>query len=98
MQSMATLSGEGSTPVTFGCNATPTVSLPGLDITAGPNSSIGQNFGSEWPYPTKAQTGWPASSFPNSSATNWSWMTGVRALNVSFQGLPVSDTTSVPTG
>lgn len=98
MQAMSTLSGTPSTPVTFGCSATPTVSLPGLDITAGATSDIGQNFGSEWPYPTKAQSGWPSSSFPNSSATNWSWMSGVKALNVSFQGLPISDTTAVPAG
>jgi hypothetical protein len=96
MQAMSTTSGAASTPVTFGCSATPTVSLPGLDITAGANSDIGQNFGSEWPYPTKAQTGWPSSSFNNSSATNWSWMTGVKQLNVSFQGLPVTDTAAVP--
>lgn len=98
VKDMQTLGDSSAMPASFGCTATPTVALPGLDITAGANSAIGKNFGSEWPYPTKAQTGWPTSSFPNSSATNWSWMTGVKQLNIAFQGLPASDTTAVPTG
>jgi len=96
LQDMSTLSGTPSTPVTFGCTATPSVALPGLDIAAGPNSTIGQNFGSEWPYPTQAQSGWPASSFSSPSQTNWNWMTGVKQVNVSFKGLPLAATTPAP--
>lgn len=70
--------------------------MPGLDIAAGPNSTIGQNFGSEWPYPTQAQSGWPASSFSSPSQTNWNWMTGVKQVNVSFKGLPLAATTPAP--
>lgn len=97
---MSTIDGTPSTPVAFGCTATPSVTLPGLDIT-GSNQTITQNFGSMagtsgWPMPGN-HTGWPSTAFtPYNSRTNYQWQWPVNQINVSFQGTPVNSKAAIP--
>jgi hypothetical protein len=100
LQEMVTFNGESTTPVKFGCSATPTVTLPGLDVT-GSSPEITQNFGSMagtqgWPLPGN-HTGWPSTAFtPYDSRTNYQWQWPVNQINVSFQGAPVNSTGAPP--
>ncbi|MFN8125264.1 MAG: hypothetical protein U0R64_01945 [Candidatus Nanopelagicales bacterium] len=96
LSNMATLSGTPTVPVTFGCNATPSVDLPGVSINR-PGTDIGNAYGSNWPMPTGKQ-GWPTSSFTgsNAGALNWQYMTPVTSVNVQFRGFALGDTTPVP--
>lgn len=90
---------DASEVVAFGCNATPSVELPGLDIAAGSGSTIATMFGVidpstdlGWPMPGQ-NDGWPTSMYtPYDYQTDWSWQAPVNQLNLTYQGLPVGAT------
>ena len=65
-----------------GCSVTASLNLQGLDIT-NPSSS----WGNAWPMPNGSNGGWP-STVPLYDY-NFSWMTPVKQLNVSYQSMPV---------
>lgn len=99
LDDLVTWDGPGTTPqpisasdiANVGCNVTASVNLQGLDIT-NPNSS----FGSNWPMPNGSSGGWPA-SVPSSNY-DFSWMTPVQQLNMTFQSMPVGNSASVAGG
>jgi hypothetical protein len=90
LQNLVTWGGPGSNPqsvqasdiANVGCSVTASLNLQGLDIT-NPASS----FGNAWPMPQGSSGGWP-STVPSSSY-NFSWMTPVQQLNLSYQSMPV---------
>lgn len=93
-----TLAGEPSTPVNWGCTATPSATFQGLDITQPSGTGTSGIFGTTtdsagnlvttgWPMPGN-HTGWPNTLFtPYDSDTNYSWQWPVDRLNVGFQGV-----------
>jgi hypothetical protein len=97
LNDMVTLDGDPAVPTQFGCTASPTVSLPGLSITAADGSQIANAYGNQWPMPTQSGKGWPAGTYGNTKAPfNYKWQSGVKNLNVTFQGPPLSAITNVP--
>lgn len=97
LQAMANWDGTPSTPVSFGCSATPSVGLPNLSIVQPDGSSIAEAYGNNWPMPTQAATGWPASNFKGDRGVfEWGWQKPVQSLSVAFQGSPMADTVAVP--
>jgi hypothetical protein len=92
MQNMKTVGGQSAQPVRFGCNATPMISLNGLQISAPDGSSVANAFGNAWPMPTVGGAGWPANYWGAnySYQTDWSWMTNVTELNMTYMGFPIS--------
>ena len=84
--------------VAFGCNATPSVSLPGLSIVSPQGSPTATSFGAidsttnqGWPMPGN-KDGWPTTAFVDyPKYLDYSWQTPVNQLNVTFQGVPVGD-------
>lgn len=100
LDDLVTWGGPGTTPqpisasdiANVGCNVTASVNLQGLDIT-NPDSS----FGSNWPMPNGMNNGWPAGGVPSSNF-DFSWMTPVQQLNMTFQSMPVGNSTSVAGG
>lgn len=94
---LVTWAGPGTTPqaasaddiAQVGCSVSASLNLTGVDITD-PTLS----FGSAWPMPDGSSGGWP-SSVPQSNY-NFSWMTPVEQLNVTFQSMPVGGSVSVP--
>lgn len=84
---------DASDITSVGCNVTASVNLTGVDIT-NPNSSFGNN----WPMPNGQANGWPNSSLVPSPYYNFNWMTPVKQLNMTFQSMPVGDSTSVSGG
>jgi hypothetical protein len=97
LNDMVTLDGEPAVPTQFGCTASPTVSLPGLSITAADGSQIANAYGNQWPMPTQSGKGWPVGTYGSNKAPfNYKWQSGVKNLNVTFQGPPLSAITDVP--
>jgi hypothetical protein len=97
LDDMVTLDGEAAVPTQFGCTASPTVSLPGLSITAADGSQIANAYGNQWPMPTQSGKGWPVGTYGNNKAPfNYKWQSSVKNLNVTFQGPPLSALTDVP--
>lgn len=92
MAKMKTADGQPGTPVSFGCNATPTITLNGMQINAPDGSAVANAWGNDWPMPTTGGQGWPANFWGSNYTyeTNWSWQTPVIQLNMTYQGLPVS--------
>lgn len=84
---------DASDITSVGCNVTASVNLTGVDIT-NPNLSFGNN----WPMPNGQANGWPNSSLVPSKYYNFNWMTPVKQLNMTFQSMPVGDSTSVSGG
>lgn len=78
---------------TVGCTVTASVNMQGLDIT-NPNSP----FGSNWPMPSGTSNGWPNNGSIPSWYYNFSWMTPVQQLNLTFQSMPVGNSVSVSSG
>lgn len=109
LQNMVTPDGSPAVPAQFGCTASPTVSLPGLQVNTASGSPIATAYGNNWPVPTKmgAAGGWPAGyyesaqlGFPYGSSEpfDFKWQKPVSQLNVTFQGPPLGDVTAVPQG
>ena len=91
MAKMETADGQPGTPTSFGCNATPTITLNGMQIDAPDGTAVANAWGNNWPMPTTSGQGWPANLGGNYTyQTNWSWQTPVNQLNMTYQGLPVS--------
>jgi hypothetical protein len=87
LDDMVTLDGDAAVPTQFGCTASPTVSLPGLSITAADGSQIANAYGNQWPMPTQSGKGWPVGTYGNSKAPfNYKWQGSVKNLNVTFRG------------
>ena len=83
-----------------GCSVVPQVNLPGLDVT-GTVSTVPGYFGQilsnnkGWPMPGN-HTGWPTNLYsPYDQYTNYSWQWPVDQINVSFQGVTETASTSV---
>ena len=93
-----TLAGEASTPVSWGCTATPSATFQGLEITQPAGTGTSGIFGTTtdsdgnlvttgWPMPGN-HTGWPNTLFtPYDSDTNYSWQWPVDRVNIGFQGV-----------
>lgn len=92
MAKMETADGQPGTPTSFGCNATPTITLNGMQIDAPDGTAVANAWGNNWPMPTTSGQGWPANFWGGNYTyqTNWSWQTPVNQLNMTYQGLPVS--------
>jgi hypothetical protein len=97
LQNMVTLDGDPAVPTQFGCTASPTISLPGLTISAADGSAIADAYGNNWPVPTQSGKGWPTGYYGSNKAPfNYKWQSAVRALNVTFQGPPLSAVVNAP--
>lgn len=92
LAAMTTVTGESGVPVRFGCNATPTITLPDLAIDAADNTTLANAWGNDWPMPTTGGAGWPTGYWGSNYTyqTNWSWQTNVTNLNLTFMGFPAS--------
>jgi hypothetical protein len=99
LQNMVTLDGQPAVPTQFGCTASPAISLPGLRVNAQDGSAIALAYGNNWPVPTQSGKGWPSGYYGSTKAAfNYKWQSSVGALNVTFQGPPLSAVTAAPQG
>lgn len=100
MAKMKTADGKSAVPTTFGCNATPTITLNGMQINAPDGSGLANAWGNDWPMPTTGGQGWPANFWGSNYTyqTNWSWQSPVQQLNMTFQGFPVSSLSNAAEG
>lgn len=104
-----TLGGVATTPVQWGCAATPVASFSGVNITtlaSGTTPTFANFFGTYmgangvpvtngWPMPGN-HYGWPVGPQYGGN-TNYEWQWPVNAVNVSWTGLSVAPTTLAPT-